>query len=210
MKSTRVRVILAVAAAGVALTACSPTQAGAAAVVGGQRISSSQLDGDVRELEAALAKAGGSAAQLQSYGSLPQLVLYQTATAKQLTIAAERKGVTATDGEIDQLISTAGGQAQYEQQMLQQAVPPSQMRAYAKASLLASKLAAKYGGGTDQAALQRGSQLASKDVQAVKISWNPRYGTFNAQPSQQQPRIFLTNDRFGKAPAAQAEAAPQQ
>lgn len=210
MKSTRVRVILAVAAAGVALTACSPTQAGAAAVVGGQRISSSQLDGDVRELEAALAKAGGSAAQLQSYGSLPQLVLYQTATAKQRTIAAERKGVTATDGEIDQLISTAGGQAQYEQQMLQQAVPPSQMRAYAKASLLASKLAAKYGGGTDQAALQRGSQLASKDVQAVKISWNPRYGTFNAQPSEQQPRIFLTNDRFGKAPAAQAEAAPQQ
>ncbi|MFJ2028801.1 SurA N-terminal domain-containing protein [Streptosporangium sp. NPDC087985] len=210
MKSTRVRIILAVAAAGVALTACSATQAGAAAVVGGERISSSQLDSSVREYEAALAKIEVSPDQLRSYGSLPQLVLFRLATARQSIIAAESKGVTATDGEIDQFISANGGQAQYEQQLLQNAVAPSQARDYAKASLLFSKLAAHYGGGTDEAALQRGQVQAVKDVESVKITWNPRYGTLNPNRSEQQPAVFLTGDRFGRDSAADPASAPEQ
>jgi hypothetical protein len=206
VKSTRVRVIVAVAAAGVALTACSPTQAGAAAVVGGDRISSNELDGNVREFEAALAKVNVSVADLKFPGSLPQVVLFQLATAKQYTKVAESKGVTVTDAEIDQVISATGGQAQHEQQMLQQAVAPSQSRDFTRAKLLMTKLMAKYGGGSDQAALQRGQEQAIKDLASVKITWNPRYGQINAQPSQEQPNIFLDSGRFGAGPAA----APQQ
>ncbi|MEV8636008.1 SurA N-terminal domain-containing protein [Streptosporangium sp. NPDC051023] len=206
MKSTRVRVILAVAAAGAALTACSPGQAGTAAIVGGDRISSSELDSSVREYEDALAKANVSASQLQFPGSVPQVVLFQLATAKQYTKVAENKGITVTDGEIDQAIAASGGAAQHEQQMLQQAVPPSRAREFAKAGLLLTKLMAKYGGGSDEAALQRGQAQAIKDLQSVKVTWNPRYGTLNTKRSEEAPQLFVDAGRFGAIPpAAQAQ-----
>ncbi|GAA4202838.1 SurA N-terminal domain-containing protein [Streptosporangium oxazolinicum] len=209
MKSTRVRVILAVAAAGVALTACSPNQAGAAAVVGGERISSAELDRNVREYEAALAKANVSASQLQFKDSVPQLVLFQLANAKQHAQVAASKGITVTEGEVDQVIAGQGGQEKFEQQMLQQAVAPSHAREFMKSQVMISKLIAKYGGGTDEAAIQRGQEQAIKDLQAMPITWNPRYGTLNQQRSEQQPSVFVDAGRFG-APAAPgpAEAPP--
>ncbi|WP_326644855.1 SurA N-terminal domain-containing protein [Streptosporangium sp. NBC_01755] len=209
MKSTRVRVILAVAAAGVALTACSPNQVGAAAVVGGERISSSELDRNVREYEAALSKAGVSASELQFQDSVPQLVLFQLANAKQYAKVAESKGITATAGEIDQVIAGQGGQEKFEQQMLQQAVAPSHAREFIRSQVLISKLVAKYGGGTDEAAIQRGQQQAVKDLQAMPITWNPRYGQLNQQRSQEQPSVFVDAGRFG-APAAPAAPAAEQ
>ncbi|MET9068335.1 SurA N-terminal domain-containing protein [Streptosporangium sandarakinum] len=202
MKSTRVRVILAVAATGVALTACSPSQVGAAAVVGGDRISSGELDRNVREYEAALAKINVSPDQLEPYGGSAQFVLFNLATVKQLTKVAESKGATVTDGEIDQAINSQGGAAQYEQQLLREGVAPSQARSYVRAILLTNKLAAKYGGGSDQAAIQRGQQQVINEMKAVPIEWNPRYGTINTQRSQEQPRFFVPSDRFGKASEA--------
>ncbi|MGW0587907.1 SurA N-terminal domain-containing protein [Streptosporangium sp. NPDC002607] len=215
MKSTRVRVILAVAAAGVALTACSPNQIGAAAVVGGERISSSELNKNVREYEEALSKAGVSASQLQFQDSVPQLVLFQLANAKQYAKVAESKGITVTDGEIDQVIAGQGGQEKFEQQMLQQAVAPSHAREFMRSQVLISKLIAKYGGGTDEAAVQRGEQQAIKDLRAMPITWNPRYGQLNQQRSQEQPSVFVDAGRFGAAggpaaPAAEQPEAPQQ
>ncbi|WP_371782945.1 SurA N-terminal domain-containing protein [Streptosporangium subroseum] len=210
MKSTRVRVILAVAAAGVALTACSPSQAGAAAIVGKDRISSGELNKTVQEYEAALAKANVSASQLQFPGSVPQVVLFQLATSAQRAKVAESKGITVTEAEIDQVISSGeGGAAAYEQQMLQQAVPPSKTREFTRASLLITKLMAKYGGGTDEAAIQKGQVQVIKDLQSVPITWNPRYGTINEQRSEQQPNLFVESARFGAVPAA-PPAAPQQ
>jgi len=211
-----VRVILAVAAAGVALTACSPNQAGAAAVVGGERISSGELDRNVREYEAALDKAGISASDLQFQDSIPQLVLFQLANAKQYATVAKSKGVTATEGEIDQVIAGQGGQEKFEQQMLQQAVAPSHAREFMRSQVLISKLVTKYGGGTDEAAVQRGQQQAVQDLQAVPITWNPRYGTLNTQRSEQQPSVFVDAGRFGApgvpaaAPAAEQAETPQQ
>ncbi|MBB2913373.1 peptidyl-prolyl cis-trans isomerase SurA [Streptosporangium becharense] len=209
MKSTRVRVILAVAAAGVALTACSPNQAGSAAIVAGERITSSELDRNVQEYEAALAKANISASQLNFPGSVPQAVLFQLVTMKRTAKAAESKGMTATEGEVDQVIAAAGGQAAFEQRMVQQAIAPSRIREVVRSNLMFNKLIAKYGGGADDAAVQRGQVQAAQDLQAVKVVWNPRYGTFNEQRSEQQPQLFLDNDRFGKLPAAGAAAQPQ-
>jgi hypothetical protein len=211
VKSTRVRVILAIAAAGVALTACSPSQAGAAAVVGNDRISSGELNKTVQEYEAALAKANVSVSQLQFPGSIPQVVLFQLANSAQRAQVAESKGITVTEAEIDQVISSGdGGKAGYEQQMLGQAVPPSKMREYTRATLMITKLMAKYGGGTDEAALQKGQEQAIKDLQAVPITWNPRYGTINEQRSEQQPNLFLEGASFGAVPAAPLAPPAQQ
>ncbi|MEU4833270.1 SurA N-terminal domain-containing protein [Streptosporangium sp. NPDC023615] len=211
MKSTRVRVILAVAAAGVALTACSPNQAGAAAIVSGERISSAELDRDVREYEGALAKVGATPAQLQFPGSVPQVVLYQMVTAKKFVKAAERKGLTATEGEVDQLVARLGGMQKLEQQLLQVAVPPSRMREFLRAQVMVEKLAGGYGGGMDQASVDKGRPQAEKDAATVKVEWNPRYGQLNTAPSEQQPGLFVAGDRFStqvKAPAAPVP--PQQ
>lgn len=210
MKSTRVRVILAVAAAGVALTACSPSQAGAAAIVSGERISSAELDRNVREYEGALAKAGVTPSQLQFPGSVPQVVLYQLVTTKKYEKAAANKGVTATEGEIDQLVARQGGMQKLEQQLLQLAVAPSQMREFLRAQVLFNKLIVGYGGGSDEAAFNRGKQQADKDAAAVKVDWNPRYGELNTKPSEQQPGLFVTGDRFSTQVKAPAAPAPQQ
>ncbi|MFI6508660.1 SurA N-terminal domain-containing protein [Streptosporangium sp. NPDC050855] len=210
MKSTRVRVILAVAAAGVALTACSPNQAGAAAVVGGERISSGELDRNVREYEAALAKAGVNASQLQFQDSVPQLVLFQLVNARQYAKVAESKGITVTEGEIDQVIASQGGPQKFEQAMLQQAVAPSKARDFMRSQVLINKLVAKYGGGNDEAALQRGQAQAIKDLQTVKVEWSPRYGQINTQRSEQQPSVFVDAGRFGTAGKSAAAPAPPQ
>ncbi|MEV7007121.1 SurA N-terminal domain-containing protein [Streptosporangium sp. NPDC051022] len=208
MKSTRVRVLLAVAAAGAALTACSPGQAGAAAIVGGDRISSSELDSSVREYEGELAKLNVSPSQLQLPGSTSQIVLFQLVTAKQYTKAAESQGVTATDAEIDQEIAKLGGEGQYEQRLLQQAVAPSHAREYVKARVLINNLLAKYGGGTDDASRQKGEPQVIKDLQAVPVTWNPRYGKLNTE--QTQGSLFVDAGRFGAVPAAaQAPVQPQ-
>ncbi|MFI6455360.1 SurA N-terminal domain-containing protein [Streptosporangium amethystogenes] len=213
MKSTRVRVILAVAAAGVALTACSPNQIGAAAIVGGERISSGELERNVREYEAALAAVGVSYSQLQQQlqiqDSVSQLVLYQLANAKRKAQVAAGKGITTTDGEIDQLIASQGGQEKLDQQLLQRGVALSQGRDYLRAEVLINKLVAKYGGGTDEAAFERGSEQAKKDLEAMTITWNPRYGELNDNPSQEQPNIFVDAGRFGAAGAPAAPAAEQ-
>ncbi|WP_030911013.1 SurA N-terminal domain-containing protein [Streptosporangium amethystogenes] len=219
MKSTRVRVILAVAAAGVALTACSPNQIGAAAVVGGERISSGELNRNVREYEEALSKAGVSYSQLQQQlqiqDGVSQLVLYQLANAKRKAQVATGKGMTTTDGELDQVIASQGGQEKFEQLLLQRGVAPSQGRDFLRADVLINKLVAKYGGGTDEAAFKRGSEQASKDLQAMTITWNPRYGEFNDKPSQERSSIFVDAGRFGAtgahaAPAAAQSETPQQ
>lgn len=202
---------MAVAAAGIALTACSPPQAGAAAIVGKDRISAGELDKNVQEYEAALAKANVSASQLQFPGSVPQVVLFQLANSAQRVQVAESKGITVTEAEIDQVISSGeGGAAGYEQQMLGQAVPPSKMRDYTKATLMITKLMAKYGGGTDEAAIQKGQAQVIKDLQAMPITWNPRYGTINEQRSEQQPNLFTESTRFGAPPAAPPAAPVQQ
>ena len=211
MKSTRVRVILAVAAAGVALTACSPSQAGAAAIVGKDRISAGELDKNVREYEAALAKANVSASQLQFPGSIPQVVLFQLATSEQRGEGRREQGHHGhrrrdRPGDLGQ----RGRGGRYEQQLLQQAVAPSKTREYTRASLLITKLMAKYGGGTDQAAIQKGQAQVIKDLQSLPITWNPRYGTINEQRSEQQPNLFVESARFGAVPAAPPAAPPQQ
>lgn len=37
------------------------------------------------------------------------------------------------------------------------------------------------GGGTDQDAVQRGQQAVAKELEAIKVSYNPRYGAFDVQ-----------------------------
>ncbi|GAA2370520.1 SurA N-terminal domain-containing protein [Nonomuraea africana] len=189
MKS--IRVAVAVAALGVAVTACSsPVQAGSAAVVGNERISASDLSTNVKQLESALAKAQIPQSQL----GLPvtQYALLQMVNVAQFRQLATKAGTKVTDGEIDQLIASQGGLAALEKQTLAQGVPPAYTREWLGTSIAINKMMQQYGGGTDEAARQRGQQKLIEEASAIKVTYSPRYGTFDPQKG------FVDAGRFGK------------
>ncbi|SDQ48484.1 SurA N-terminal domain-containing protein [Thermostaphylospora chromogena] len=197
MKTAK-RLALAVALAGVALTACSPSQIGAAAIVGDKRITTTELDADLRELQQALSENPQAMQQLentrqQAGATLPQLMLYRLVEAERYAQLAERAGVTVTDGEIDSWISRQGGAEAIETAMLSGGVAPSQSREYLRSLIASEKLVVQRGGGTDQDAVQRGQQAVAKELEAIKVSYNPRYGAFDVQQG------FLRSDRFASS-----------
>ncbi|WP_176728613.1 SurA N-terminal domain-containing protein [Planobispora rosea] len=201
MKSTRVRVTLAVVAAGVALTACSPSQAGAAAIVGDQRISVSELSADAKEYEAAMDKAGISAAQLQLPGSVPQALLESKVFISQLNQLGARNGITVTPAEIEALLAQALQQQQgmtLDQLAVSATVAPSELRELVRASVIQQKLMAKFGAGQDQASQQAANQKLAQEAQkAVPVTRSPRYGEPNPQGGG-----LVESNRFGALPGA--------
>ncbi|MCG5216865.1 SurA N-terminal domain-containing protein [Streptosporangium soli] len=197
---TPMRLTLAVVAFGVALTACSPQQVGSAAIVGEERITSSRLDQVVRDTQAALNSVPQAQQQMQQ--TIPQMALLSLVEVSRYTQLGERNGIGATDGEVDAFLAAQGGAPKVEQTLITQGVAPEQSREYIQAFLTAQKLLAKYGGGTDEAAMQRGQQQLVQELETLPVSYNPRYGKFDPQQG------FVDNGRFGKA--AVQEGAPQQ
>ncbi|SDH21083.1 peptidyl-prolyl cis-trans isomerase SurA [Sinosporangium album] len=191
MKS--IRIALGATLAGVALTACAPVQAGAAAVVGDQRVSASDLSNGVAEFETALAKAKIQPEQIQ-ITSPTQSVLFQLASMKQFSQIIRNTGTSVSPGEVDAFIGGQGGPQQVEQALLTRGVPPSKVRNWVEVSIGVNKLLAKYGGGTDEAALNRGQQRLATDIEKVAISFNPRFGAFDAEKG------FVDSARFGAVP----------
>ncbi|WP_189235590.1 SurA N-terminal domain-containing protein [Planomonospora parontospora] len=207
MKSTRVRVILAAVAVGATLTACSPAQVGAAAVVGDQRISSSELEADVKEYEAAVVASGLNKSQLQLRGSVPQAVLTNVIAIEQLDQLGARKGVTVTEAEVDAFlnqIATQGGQTQRmpdEQIAVNVGVPPSKLRDLVRITLVERKLLAGLGAGQDEASQKAASQKLAQEAATIEVVRSPRYGVANPQ-SQGGADSYVDAGRFGAVPAS--------
>jgi peptidyl-prolyl cis-trans isomerase SurA len=200
---TATRLAVAVAACGVVLlTACSPLKAGAAAIVGQERITTAEVDKRVQEVQAALNGVPGAKEQMPR--PLPQSVLLQLVETNRFRQVGAKNGIRVTDGEIDAFVANqGGGQRQVEQQLLVQGVPPSQSRDYVRAFLTGQKLIVSLGGGTDEASVQRGQQALAKQVMELPVTFSPRYGTWD-----QQQGAFLPAERFGKA--KQQQGAPEQ
>jgi hypothetical protein len=200
--STPTRLALAAVAFGVALTACSPLKAGAAAIVGPERITTAEVEERVQEVNKALAAVPGGAQQLQM--PVAQAVLLQMVEMERYTQLGRQNGVTVNDSEVDGFIQAQqGGFRQVEQTLLVNGIPPSQALAYIRSYITAQKIAAKLGGGTDEAAMQRGNQALFQQYSAMKVTFNPRFGKFDPQQG------FVANDRFG-APPAPAQPDQQQ
>jgi peptidyl-prolyl cis-trans isomerase SurA len=194
VKSNRVRVLLAVMAAGAALTACSPIQAGAAAIVGQDRITSDDLNRGVEDYQNAI-KTTKLPAQQAPFSSVPQGVLLQLVDIKQYTQLAARHGVTITEGEIDNArAQVQGGSAQLDQTMLAQGVPPSQNRAWIRAQLGIQKLLVQAGAGSDQASQQQAEQKVLKELATIPVKVSPRFGKVDPQTGQ-----LAALERFGAA-----------
>ncbi|MEW9554208.1 SurA N-terminal domain-containing protein [Nonomuraea sp. NPDC050783] len=198
MKS--IRVAVAAAAAGLALTACSsPSPIGAAAVVGDERITVSEVNTDAQAYKAALKRNNLSEADL---GGIPvsHVVLQRLVNVAVTEQLMARYKVQVSETEIDAAIKDPGQFQSAEMNLLSQGVVPADARDYGRAMVGLSKLQQQFGG-------ESGMQRLAQEFNAIKPVVNPRYGTLNPQRSQENPGPFVDPGRFGKASAPTQQTA---
>ena len=180
----------ALACAAPLLTACSnDAHPGAAAVVGGQRITVAQLENRVTEVRdaqrAAVTDETQYAQAIAKTGTLARDVLHGMVLDRVLHRAAEDAHVSVTRKEVQQLRAgleeQAGGSKGLETAWLQQyGIAPERLDESLRLQLEAQKLAAKLGTDTSDPAFWGALTKASKELD---VDLNPRYGTWDAQKS---------------------------
>ncbi|MFI6904016.1 SurA N-terminal domain-containing protein [Nonomuraea sp. NPDC050394] len=203
MKS--IRVAVAAAAVGVALTACSsPVEAGAAAVVGGERIAAKDLNSEVQQYEKALTAARLDASALQV--PLNQFVLFRMTNEVVYRQLAQRYKVQVSESEIDTALKDPGQQQTPAMNLLSKGVPPGDARDYLRGELSIQKILQQLGGAQNQQAIEK----LRSEFTTVKVTYSPRYGQLNTQPTQENPSMFVDTGRFGKLTPTQQPQQQQQ
>ncbi|MDV9170479.1 SurA N-terminal domain-containing protein [Streptomyces sp. W16] len=179
-----------IAAAAPALTACgSEAHPGAAAVVGGQRITVAQLQSRVNEVRVAQRAAVQDQAQyvraIATTGGLTRETLYGMVFDQVVHRAAQDADVTVTRKDIQDmraaLAQQAGGSKALEATWLAQyGVPPQRLDENLRLQVEGTKLATKLGTDTSQPAFWKALSTASKELH---VDLNPRYGTWDVEKS---------------------------
>lgn len=193
----RTALVLSTAAIAAAplLTACgNEAHPGAAAVVGNDRITVSQLEGRVNEVRDAQRAAIPDAQQYEQAiaktGGLTRSTLHTMVLDKVLHQAAADAGVDVSRREIQAmragLEQQAGGKKALEQGWLQQySVAPAHLEDSLRTEIEAQKLAKKLGADMNapegQAIFWKALSKASKKLD---VDLNPRYGTWDVEKSK--------------------------
>ncbi|MCX4233883.1 SurA N-terminal domain-containing protein [Streptomyces sp. NPDC020707] len=172
------------------LTACgSEAHPGAAAVVGDDRITVSQLENRVNEVRTAQRAATTGEAQYEQAiaksGGLTRDTLHGMVLDKVLHRAADDAGVSVTRKEIQEartgLEQQAGGAKALEVSWLQQyGVPPERLDDNLRVQIEAQKLAAALGTDTSRPDFWKALSEASKKLD---VDLNPRYGSWDVEKS---------------------------
>ncbi|MFE9685000.1 SurA N-terminal domain-containing protein [Streptomyces sp. NPDC006285] len=172
------------------LTACgNDAHPGAAAVVGDDRITVSQLENRVNEVRTAQRAATTGEAQYEQAiaksGGLTRDTLHGMVLDRVLHRAARDAGVTVTRKEVQEaragLEQQAGDAKALEVSWLQQyGVPPERLDSNLRVQIEAQKLAAALGTDTSQPAFWKSLSEASKKLD---VDLNPRYGTWDVEKS---------------------------
>ncbi|HEY2443418.1 MAG TPA: hypothetical protein VGI31_09820 [Streptosporangiaceae bacterium] len=183
--------LAAVAASGcVVLAACGPVQLGAAAIMGGQRISTASLATQVSDLTRSY-HAEGSKAQLGfPVAQMPQQVLAWLVRFRVRETMASQQGIRVSVKQQQQAISEIeaqahqGGQtATLTQLAVANGLPPDLISDLGVYQAIADALVNRLDGGhapTSQTAQQALSQQFNKDqclaAKSLHIKINPQYG----------------------------------
>ncbi|ARP71828.1 hypothetical protein LK07_21005 [Streptomyces pluripotens] len=189
-RRTALLLTAAIAAAAPFLTACgNDAHPGAAAVVGGQRITVAQLENRVNEVRQAQRAAVANDAQyrqvLASTGSLTRDTLHNMVLDRVLHRAAQDAGVTVTRKEVQQmragLEQQVGGAKGLQTAWLQKyGIDPAHLDDNLRLQLEAQKLATELGTDTGQPAFWKALSKASGELH---VALNPRYGAWDVQKS---------------------------
>ena len=176
------------------LTACGGAEhPGAAAVVGGERITVAQLESRVNEVRAAQRAAATDTATYQQVvaqtSSLTRDTLHTLVLDRVLDRAASNAGVSVTPKDVEQMRASleaqAGGAKALQSVWLQQyGVAPKRLDDSLRSEVEAQKVAAALGADMNtaegKATFWKAMSEASKDLH---VDLNPRYGTWDVQKS---------------------------
>ncbi|MFJ7592688.1 SurA N-terminal domain-containing protein [Streptomyces sp. NPDC097617] len=202
-RRTALSVSAALLVAAPLLSACSgQPRPGTAAVVGGERITTSAVQAQVNDVRAAQNRSGQAAAALvASTPHLDRQKLDAIIQSRIIDKMADTAGITATDKDIEDerraMAEEQGGNDQLEALFLQKgAMSPGQIDRSLRSQVLFNKLVAKYGG-----KVEGPIQAAVKDLH---IEVNPRYGAWDAAENRlggAQPPWITQKTRTEQAPA---------
>ncbi|POX38253.1 hypothetical protein C3486_24005 [Streptomyces sp. Ru73] len=167
------------------LSACgSDAHPGAAAVVGGERITVAQLQSRVKNVRTAQEGAPQGAQMVQNTGRLSVTMLNSMIFDKVLARSAKDAGVEASRSDVQKWRATAeqraGGAERLKAMSLQQAIAPSEIDGMARNQILMDGLAKKLGVNrqTPQGQ-QKLAQALAKTSRDLGIDVNPRFGKWN-------------------------------
>jgi hypothetical protein len=172
------------------LTACgNDAHPGAAVVARGERISTAQLQSHVESVRDAQRRARGSEEMIKGSGQLTRATLDSLVRELIVKKAAENAGVSVTRREIGQvraqLQHQAGGEKKLTAALLQQqAVAPSEIDDRLRMQISVDKIAKAEG--IDPRSQKGNADLnakLAKTSEAMHISVNPRYGTWDTKKS---------------------------
>lgn len=170
---------LLVTALAAGLAGCSLDRLGAAAVVGGQPVSTDEVQRLAREYQQVV--PGGDGAQIQV------AILQQLVVTRVLEELSREAGVRVSDGEVarrlDELAAQTGGRKELVQVISSQTgqvVPPSMLDEWERGRLLFQRYVARLDGGAaaqpSQEALARAQRDFRRTARQLDVEVNPRYG----------------------------------
>ncbi|MFE2929578.1 SurA N-terminal domain-containing protein [Streptomyces sp. NPDC059278] len=190
-RRTALTVSAALLAGAPLLTACgSEAHPGAAAVVGGDRIEVSTLQGQVAAVREAQRDSKDAAQLIDKSGQLSRAKLHGLIFDRVLDRAAKDAGVSVSRSEIQQMRRAAaaqsGGEERLRTAMLQQSwVAPDQIDAVLREQVQLTKLAQALGADLQQPAGQQAvGEALGKASKALRVDVNPRYGSWDNKQTQ--------------------------
>ncbi len=190
MLRTSMKLGAAVAAAGLAVVACGPVQLGAAALLGGQRISSATLADQVSDLSTAYNRYKGKIQLQYPVSQMPQQALSWLVRFKVRDELAAQQNVTVTSGDaqralaqINAQIRQGGSTATLPELAVANGLPPDLIPDLGRYQAIQNAVVTKLDGGTvpTQSAAQQTlqKQFNTAQCQASKsldIKINPQFG----------------------------------
>ena len=164
-------------------TGCSAQLPGAAGVVGDARVSNASLDDAVTETQTALVDLNQKPVPV---ATLTQQNLTRLVTSELLAVAAQRRNIVVTAGDVDREIATAeqqsGADALKAGLASQRGVPPSAIPSFARDVLIEQALAQSLAPGqTGQAQVDAVGLYLGVLSKELDIRISPRYGTWDAK-----------------------------
>lgn len=187
MLRTSISVAAAIAAT-CALSACGPVRVGAAAIVGGQRITATTLSDEVNSLKQAY-QAGKGKIQLQfQLAQAPQEVLSWMLRFKVRDELAVRNHVAVSHGQSERALATIvpasqGGEAALHNLAVANGLPPDMLLALGRYEAIQNAIVNRLDGGTlpkSNTALQRLSAVLNQRqcvaAKSLNIMVNPQFG----------------------------------
>ena len=165
------------------LTACG--QIDSAATIGKTTISQAAAQAKVDEVLAERAKVDTTGMQIQSGAGLNRSQLRFTIITTLFDQIAQELKLTVSSTEIakakSDLISQSGGASALSKNLVAAEIAPSNFDRYVRAIIISNKLQAalKASGVADAEVSGRISQLVSAKAKQLKVTVNPRYGTWD-------------------------------